>query len=121
MEAIMNIFQKQSLIGAIALTFSALSNQAFAECAEPTSPIIPDGNVASLDELKAAQGAFNEMQDNFLSYRECITKKIEQLDAESESFDQKKNQLTEKDDAAFAKLNKVADNLNAAIRTYKEK
>ena len=45
-----------------------------AECSNPvTAPIIPDGNVASLDELIAAQGSVKAFQANLIEYRECLT------------------------------------------------
>ena len=118
----MNILPKKPIITGLLVSLITLSGQAFAEeCNAPSSPIIPDGNVASLDELKAAQGAFTQMQDNFFVFRECINAKIDTLDTESETFEQEKAALTAKDDVAFASLNAVADNLNAAIRVYKDK
>ena len=117
----MKSFQTKSLAITVALSLTFISSQAQAECIVPASPIIPDGNVASLDELKAAQSAFKGMQDNFFEYRECITTKIEKLDTSSEEFEEAKATLTAKDDAAFATLNEVADNLNSAIRVYKAK
>ena len=118
----MTIIQKKSLTAALLVGLITCTGQALAEeCTAPSSPIIPDGNVASLDELKAAQGAFSQMQDKFFAYRDCINAEIAKLDAESANFEENKAALTAKDDAAFATLNTVADNLNLAIRTYKDK
>lgn len=117
----MKLIKKTSLIATFTLGFAALSSQAMAECLPPASPIIPDGNVASLDELKAAQGAFKTMQESFFDYRECIDAQITALDAESEGFESTKAALTAKDDAAFEQLNAVAAKLNAEIKTYKNK
>jgi len=99
----MKSFQTKSLAITVALSLAFISSQ------------------AHLDELKAAQSAFKGMQDNFFEYRECITTKIEKLDTSSEEFEEAKATLTAKDDAAFATLNEVADNLNSAIRVYKAK
>jgi len=117
----MNILKKTSLIATITLGLTALSSQAMADCSLPTSPIIPDGNVASLDELKAAQGAFKGMQEKFFDYRDCISAKISALDTEAEGYEAAKAALTAKDDSAFEALNAVAAKLNAEIRVYKSK
>ncbi len=117
----MKLLKKTSLIATVTLGFAVLSSQAIAECQAPASPIIPDGNVASLDELKAAQGAFKTMQESFFDYRDCIDAKISELDSESEGFESAKAALTAKDDAAFEQLNAVAAKLNAEIKIYKSK
>ena len=117
----MKLLKKSSLIATLTLGLTALSSQAMAECLPPASPIIPDGNVASLDELKAAQGAFKTMQESFFDYRECIDAQVTALDTQAEDFESAKAALTAKDDAAFEKLNEVAAKLNAEIKVYKSK
>jgi len=60
-----------------------------AQCELPTAPIIPDGNVASQDELLAAQKSMKAFQGSLVDYRQCIDEKSTLLDLESEEGAQK--------------------------------
>jgi len=51
----------------------AVSSYANAECTTPSAPIIPDGNVASQDELVAAQKAMKAYQGELIEHRECLS------------------------------------------------
>lgn len=96
-----------------------ISNTALAECTAPSAPIIPDGNVASEDELIAAQGAYKAFEKSFYDYRDCLTAEEQAFDPEAEDLETKKAAIMAADDAAFAELNRVANEFNAAVKAFK--
>ncbi len=112
----MTRFSKTLLVCSLAL---GLSNNAFAECTAPSAPIIPDGNVASEDELVAAQGAYKEFEKKFYDYRDCLTAKEQSLSPEATDLEDQKAAIVAADDTAFAELNRVANEFNAAVKAFK--
>ncbi len=103
---------------ALAIAFGA-SNTALADCTAPSAPIIPDGNVASQDELISAQGAFKAFEKNFYDYRDCLKAKELALDTSDSDIDTKKAAIVAADDVAFEELNRVADEFNTAVKAFK--
>jgi len=103
----------------------AFSSQAYAECELPTAPIVPDGNVASTDELVAAQGALKAFQADLVEYRNCLAKKQEALaassgeDEESAVAQQEAKALVEAYNNSVTKEEEAANEFNAAVRAYK--
>jgi len=114
----MTRFTKTLIAGAFAL---GLSSNALAECTAPSAPIIPDGNVASKDELIAAQGAYKTFESSFYDYRDCLTAKEQAIAPEAADLEAQKAAITEADDIAFAELNRVAAEFNAAVKAFKAK
>ena len=102
----------------IALTI-LFSNQAFAGCEAPAKPIIPDGNVASMDELVSAQKALKEFQAGVLEYRECIGKMETEMDKEAEGAEEKSAEILNMFNASVDRETALAEEFNLAVRAFK--
>jgi len=89
------------------------------DCAMPASPIIPDGNVASEDELVAASKAMKAFQGNLVEYRNCLAAKDAALDPEAEDTAAKKTALNNSYNVSVDAEGAVADEFNAAVRAFK--
>ena len=112
----MNLFNHKTVA---AILFTAFSTQAFAECDMPASPIIPDGNVASLDELVSAQKAMKMYQSSLGGYRECLTGMEQAIDPESEGAQEKSKVILDEYNASVDSEAAVAEEFNAAVRVFK--
>lgn len=99
----------------------SLSSNALAECAAPSAPIIPDGNVASQDELISAQGAYKAFEKKFYNYRDCLTAEEQALSPDRADLKEQKALITAADNAAFVELNRVADEFNSAVKSFKSR
>jgi len=89
-------------------------------CSHTTStPIIPDGNIATQDELVSAQKRVKAFQEDLLDFRECLLASEEGLDPEAEDYTQTKAALSARSDQSIDLENKVAAEFNEAIRIYK--
>ena len=89
----------KTLIGcALAL---GLSGNALAECKAPSAPIIPDGNVASEDELIAAQGAYKAFEKRFYDFRDCLTAKEQAIAPDADDLETQKAANTAACKASF--------------------
>ncbi len=113
----MTRFSKTLIAGVMLVGFST---SALAEdCALPTAPIIPDGNVASKDELVAAQGAYKEFEANIDTYRGCLEEKEKGVPLDAEDIDAQKAAILALDSASVDALTKVAEEFNVAVRAFK--
>lgn len=112
----MSVFSKTLI--ACTLAFG-LSSNALAECVAPAAPIIPDGNVASEDELVSAQGAYRSFEQKFYDYRDCLTAEEQALSPEAADLEEQKAAITAADNAAFEELNRVANEFNSAVKAFK--
>lgn len=101
------------------------ASQAYAECTIPTAPIVPDGNVASTDELIAAQTGLKKFQADLVEYRSCLALEQEKLTA---SIDDKNKSDLDKEqekvlidayNASVSSEEAAADEFNTALRAYK--
>lgn len=111
---------KKTFVSA-AIMFASV-NVAFAECTAPTgTPIIPDGNVASKDELIAAQGAVKNFQALNLDYLKCIDGKRAELDPEAAETAQQMGEFQALEDAAIAMEEKLADEFNTARKAFMDR
>lgn len=100
---------------------AALNGQAYAACEAPTAPIIPDGNVASQDELIAAQKAMKTFQAVLGDYRSCLDEMTSVIDLESEEGLTAKVANDTLYDSSVVAEEGVAEQFNAAVRAYKAK
>ncbi|MBL4672100.1 MAG: hypothetical protein JKX81_07535 [Arenicella sp.] len=98
-----------------------LSSNALAQCNAPAAPIIPDGNVASEDELVAAQRAYKAFEKKFFDYRDCLTAEEAAIDPVAANFQEQKAIINAADNAAFEELNQVANEFNSAVKAFKSK
>ena len=96
-----------------------VTGQIGAQCVLPTAPIIPDGNVASQDELLAAQKSMKEFQGSLVDYRQCIDEKSTLLDLESEEGAAAKLVNNGLYDASVTAEENVAEQFNLAVRAFK--
>lgn len=106
---------------ALTIALGLFSSAALAECDMPAAPIIPDGNVASEDELVAAQKAIKMMQTSMISYRECLVAEEGKIDAESETAEAEKIALTNSYNDSVAAETKVAEEFNTAVKAFKSR
>ena len=90
-------------------------------CDMPASPIIPDGNVASEDELVAASSGIKAYQANLMNYRQCLDKKQEALDPEAETAVAETLAIKTTYDASVDAESTVAEEFNGAVRAFKER
>jgi len=94
-------------------------NAAYAECTAPTgTPIIPDGNVASKDELLSAQKAIKSFQSTNLEYLQCIDAEKALLDPEAADIEQKLAEYKVLEDAAIKMEEKAAEEFNTARSAF---
>ncbi|MBT8114070.1 MAG: hypothetical protein KJP04_01735 [Arenicella sp.] len=85
----------------------------------PAAPIIPDGNVASEDELVAAQKAMKMFQGSLGSYRECLDAEGAAIDSESEDDEAKATLILENYNNSVEAEEKIAQEFNTAVRAFK--
>jgi hypothetical protein len=109
---------KSSVI-TLALCCLTLSGHAYAECIIPAAPIVPDGNVASEDELVAAQNAMKAFQDSLAEHRVCLATEEATFDEDTEGLVELKAALSDQYNASVDAEEKLADEFNAAVRSFK--
>lgn len=106
------------LVGILASTFSV--SAIFAEeCTLPEAPIIPDGNVASEDELISAQSSIKAYQATLGDYRTCLETNSAALDAEAEDYQEKSSSILDLYNASVDAETNVAEEFSAAVRAFK--
>ena len=88
-------------------------------CYEPAAPIVPDGNVASQDELVAAQKAIKMFQTSLIDYRECLDGLSAALDPENEADEERGSQITARYNDSVAAEARAAEEFNVAVRAFK--
>jgi hypothetical protein len=117
----------KKLLPLFALVSLGLAGAVHAECTYPRAPDrMPDGNTASLDDMKAAKGQVDKYNKDMEAYLSCI--KLEHDDSVAKgtslSEDQKKQMAqmyAQKNDAAVDELQAVAGRFNEQVRAYKQK
>jgi len=91
-------------------------------CTAPTgTPIIPDGNVASKDELLAAQSAVKGFQETNLLYLNCLDGKRQGLDPEAEADAAKLATIDAAETLAIEMEEKMAAEFNTARKYFMER
>ena len=92
------------------------------DCVAPSNkPIIPDGHVASKDELLAAQDAVKAFQTRNLEFLVCLDKKREGLDPEAAGSAETRAKYQAQEDAAIALEQAVANEFNTARTNFMER
>ena len=89
------------------------------ECGLPTTPIVPDGNVASEDELISAQKAMKGYQALLAEYRECLVAGEKKLDPDAEDTADRIKDNKAKYDASIDAEESIAEKFNTTVRAYK--
>ncbi len=95
--------------------------EAVAGCELPTAPIIPDGNVASQDELLAAQRAMKDFQGLLVGYRGCLDEGVATLDLETEEGLAAQAASHGLHDRSVDTEEAIAEQFNLAVRAFKAK
>lgn len=88
---------------------------------DKTTPIIPDGNVASEDELIAAQTRIKLYQSSLQDFRDCITSQIQELNPEAEDTPIRRAALLKRSNQSVEVEESVAQEFNEAIKVYKSR
>ncbi len=117
----------KSLLAAAALASLALA-PAYADCSFPAAPTgLPDGNVATLAQMLAAQKTVQSYNHNMMAYLACIKKQNDQAIAK-QSMKLTKKQVAsleamevKRHNAAVDQLQNVANEFNAQVRAYQKK
>ncbi len=107
------------LNNALLATLLGFSTVALADCEMPTGPIIPDGNVASQDELVAAQKAMKGFQEELQEYRKCIDGMLAGLDPEAADVAEQTSALNSNYDKSVDAEAAIAEEFNVAVRAFK--
>ena len=117
-----------ALTAITSLTAFSIATSTLAQETEPTdagcsynttTPIIPDGNIATKDELVSAQKRVKVYQESLLDFRECLLEKEKMLDPSSESYEDQKAALAARSNKSIDLESKVAAEFNDAIKIYK--
>jgi hypothetical protein len=108
-----------------------LSAYAHADCTYPKSPETPpDGNTASLEEMKAAKKDFDRYNGEMNTYLDCLKleannvtpKDPSKLSAdEKKKVDEQQKALAQKNNAAVDELQAVVGRFNEQLRIFKAK
>lgn len=88
-------------------------------CVLPGAPIIPDGNVASEDELISAQKAMKGFQKSLLTFRECIQTQEKAIDQESEDAEKQGRALLDQFNGSVDAEENLASEFNTAVKAFK--
>lgn len=117
-------------IAAIAASIMLTSTPALAQVSDTpgasceynkTTPIIPDGNIATKDELIAAQKRIKAYQEGLLDFRECLVDAEKTLDPEAEDFESVKAALVARSNESIDLEQSVANEFNNAIKIYNDR
>lgn len=116
---------KSSIVIA-AFAIAVAGGPVYAACSYPTAPDkLPDGRVASMDEMltgKKAVEEYNKQMDAYLSclkleYDEQVASSSETLTAEQKAELEKRQ--VQKHNAAVDELESVANRFNEQVKVYK--
>ena len=92
------------------------------ECVMDLLPIVEaDGNIATKDELVAAQTRVKAYQEELLDFRECLLEVENSLDVNMEGYEEQKASLAARANSSIDLENTVADEFNEAIRIYRSR
>jgi hypothetical protein len=115
----MNRFSTAACIAITLLSIGASAQaQTVSDCTLPTQPIIPDGNVASMDELVAAQNAFKMYQGHLGGYRTCLLEAEAALSKDSEDLEESTAKITKLYDGSVDAETVTAEKFNESVRAY---
>ena len=91
-----------------------------AECVAPVVPIIPDGNVASEDELITTSKAIKAFQlGDLTEYRNCLSELEKTLDVETDAGKEQAAEILNQFNTSVDSETAMSEKFNAAIRAFK--
>ena len=91
------------------------------QCIEPIPPIVPDGNIASKDEIVGASKALKAFQSELGKYRACLTSQSLSIRSDDNAAVEKKAELLKRYNASVDTETLAAEEFNSALRTYNKK
>ncbi len=113
---------------ALLLAAASALTVAHAECRMPKAPeSIPDGSLAKLEEMLAAQKAVKQFDTDVGAYQTCLENEHNEVmarEGDKLSEQQKKERLRilqQKQNAAAEEAQALADRFNEQVRVYREK
>jgi hypothetical protein len=117
---------KHQLLAAVVLV-GGFAMQAHAACDYPVAPgKFPDGNQATLDEMKAAKASVVKYNADMEAYLTCIKDEYEaKVAAQTDATPQQKAEMervqNQKHNAAVDEVTEVTNRFNEQLRAYKAK
>ena len=106
-------------MAALTLSLSLFAAAATAECSREAAPSIPDGAVATLEDMKAAQAAVKAYMASGTAYLACLDGEG-QAAGEEEAVEAKAARVASYN-ASVDEQTDVATRFNAALQAYKAK
>lgn len=107
---------------ALALALGCTSALA-ADCDMPSSPQLPDGGAASMEQMLAGQKAVKTFQTANLAYMQCLEPALAAAEAAAKEGDdaatEKYKEIEAAYNAAVSQEEEVAGQFNTEIREYK--
>ena len=93
---------------------------ALADCIYPKMNIdFPNGAIATMEEMVAAQTSFKAYNANMDAYLDCLDNELSQVSEELDIYPDIKKLNNQKYDAAVDVLTQAADEWNTSVRAYK--
>jgi len=93
---------------------------ALADCNYPKMNIdFPNGAIATMEEMVAAQTSFKAYNANMDAYLDCLDNELSQVSEELDIYPDIKKLNNQKYDAAVDVLTQAADEWNTSVRAYK--
>jgi hypothetical protein len=117
---------KHQFLAAVVL-IGGFAMQANAACDYPVAPgKFPDGNQASLDEMKAAKASVVKYNADMETYLQCIKDEYDaKVAAQTDATPQQKSEMekmqNQKHNAAVDEVTDVTNRFNEQLRAYKAK
>ena len=103
------------LILSISLLFSAV---AMAECASPSAPTVPDGNVATKDEMLTAKSEIEAYQLDLVKYRDCLKEQDAAIPADAEDAEAQRAAILDLYNTSVDVETAVGASFNNAIKLF---
>lgn len=92
-----------------------------ADCTLPLSPTIPDGFLASKDEMLSARKAIAAFQEKLLAYRSCIDQVRLNFAPEVEQKDQKLQAIKNLYNISVDTESATAEQFNKSVRAFNDR
>jgi hypothetical protein len=121
----MNRIVRSSLFLALALAAAAVTPARAADCAYPRAPAsMPDGNVASKDEMVAAMTEVKKYNAEMETYLACLdgdkkTLPADATDDQKKEFDRQEAIRVQKHNAAVDEMEAVTTKFNTQLKAFR--
>ena len=106
-----------TLIACTAILFSSLA-VAEIDCVSPSAPTVPDGSVATKEEMLAAKAEIEAYQLDLVTYRDCLKEADAAITDETEDAETKRNELLDLYNTSVDVETAVGTSFNNAIKVF---